>query len=968
MDDFRYHAFISYSHADEAWARWLHRAIETYRIPARLRRASGDTLPKRLFPIFRDRDELPSAAELGAVIQKALRDSRALIVVCSPRSAKSRWVNEEIRYFKSLGREAQIFALIVDGKPHSSDAEREAFPAALCISFAGDGAQPAVSTEPIAADVRPRGDGRHEGVLKLVAALLAVPYDDLRQRDRRRRAWQRVQWSVLLLALLAAFLAVFRWQVHERKLALDQQARTTRIAEAYRAGRAALLGHDEIEAARQLEAVYRSGVKTSSLRYLLGVSMRAVDARRLRIETGAPVLWTEFSPDRSRLLSIGSDWHLRIWNAVTGQLQADADLGELSEFGAYFSAGGQWVVVSDHGADNPQTRLRVFRSADGSMQFETVAATAVGDSVIPAIDSTDREFAYLDIERRLVRVRLSDGRVTSSGAGPYSSVGYCRDSRRMVLGTSAGIVLLVDPDRGRPPTRYAGLPSTVTVTDSTRDCGLLAAGTATGSFRVWDTRDGSLRLLGGERGNGLADLRLSTDGDRLFSLSRSSMSLWETASGSLIYSSRLTDPNSNLAAMSADGQRLARIAEGRVMLIDPLSGSPWIGLDGHQAGAQSFAFGGDNLRLVSGGNDGAVVTWDIPSRQIAEWRPSADGSKDGRSAGLAVSLDGRRMLASTPSTPGAHVEIGDGRTALAEVDAGVQPTATALDSQGGRFALGGTGFVDVFDIGKPQKLSLGGFAGRVLLMMFDPLDRWLAAQISGGEARVWDLREGRLLKRFERDEAHAGTFAADGRTYAYGYGGTVVAWDLRAEQPRWTSPLTGADQGVGLVRYSPDGRTLLATLSSRRGWLLDADSGRKIATVDLPGSSYVNAAAFQAGGGRRIAIADSAKVAWLWDPASGVIRTLGGHGAPVKAVEFSPDGALVATGGDDGVVRVWDSDTGDLLDSFPAHDGRIDWEGLAYLQDGSLLSAGSDGRVRRWHMPQERRSTDEIRARLQGLR
>lgn len=64
---YRYWAFISYSHADEAWARWLHKALETYTVPRRL--VGGPhpdgRIPQRLYPVFRDRDELPSSHELG---------------------------------------------------------------------------------------------------------------------------------------------------------------------------------------------------------------------------------------------------------------------------------------------------------------------------------------------------------------------------------------------------------------------------------------------------------------------------------------------------------------------------------------------------------------------------------------------------------------------------------------------------------------------------------------------------------------------------------------------------------------------------------------------------------------------------------------------------------------------------------------------------------------------------------------
>src|ERR1700694_936561 len=94
----RYRAFLSYSHRDGQWADWLHKALESYRPPKQLvgTTTGRGAVPKRLAPVFRDREELASAIDLGAVINEALRASACQIVICSPHAAKSRWVNEEI--------------------------------------------------------------------------------------------------------------------------------------------------------------------------------------------------------------------------------------------------------------------------------------------------------------------------------------------------------------------------------------------------------------------------------------------------------------------------------------------------------------------------------------------------------------------------------------------------------------------------------------------------------------------------------------------------------------------------------------------------------------------------------------------------------------------------------------------------------------------------------------------------------
>ena len=90
-DGFTYRAFVSYSHKDKTWADWLHKALETWRVPSRLvgTETAHGTIPRRLIPIFRDRDELASADSLAEKVNAALAQSENLIVICSPASAAS---------------------------------------------------------------------------------------------------------------------------------------------------------------------------------------------------------------------------------------------------------------------------------------------------------------------------------------------------------------------------------------------------------------------------------------------------------------------------------------------------------------------------------------------------------------------------------------------------------------------------------------------------------------------------------------------------------------------------------------------------------------------------------------------------------------------------------------------------------------------------------------------------------------
>ena len=111
----KYWAFISYSSKDKKWGKWLHKRLENYSIPNEyqtLQLDDGTKLGQHIRPVFRDRDELASSSELGSVIEEALTQSRFLIVLCSPNSAASKWVNKEIEDFRAIHGDDNVLSLI----------------------------------------------------------------------------------------------------------------------------------------------------------------------------------------------------------------------------------------------------------------------------------------------------------------------------------------------------------------------------------------------------------------------------------------------------------------------------------------------------------------------------------------------------------------------------------------------------------------------------------------------------------------------------------------------------------------------------------------------------------------------------------------------------------------------------------------------------------------------------------------
>lgn len=187
MPDSEFRAYISYSHQDEKFAAWFHRALESWKLPRKLAEELGTT---NLRPVFRDRSDLRASPDLADSLGKALTNSDALIVVSSKKAADSHWVNEEIKTFRQEKGSGRIFTVICDDEPPTC------FPAALLEDENGN------KLEPIAADARPGHDGRNDALLKTIAALLDVRFDDLKRRELRRQ-YRNMTIAATVFALIA---------------------------------------------------------------------------------------------------------------------------------------------------------------------------------------------------------------------------------------------------------------------------------------------------------------------------------------------------------------------------------------------------------------------------------------------------------------------------------------------------------------------------------------------------------------------------------------------------------------------------------------------------------------------------------------------------------------------------------------------------------------------------------------------
>ena len=116
MKKYTYDAFISYSHneKDAFAAEQLHKILEHYHIPKRIQQSSGK---KKIERVFRDQEEMPISFNLASNIQEALDQSEFLILMCSPNSIKSEWVQREVETFLKSHSKEQVLTVLLEGEP-----------------------------------------------------------------------------------------------------------------------------------------------------------------------------------------------------------------------------------------------------------------------------------------------------------------------------------------------------------------------------------------------------------------------------------------------------------------------------------------------------------------------------------------------------------------------------------------------------------------------------------------------------------------------------------------------------------------------------------------------------------------------------------------------------------------------------------------------------------------------------------
>lgn len=930
-------AFISYSRKDKAFAVALEKALEGYKPPHDLKVA------QRHLVVFRDESDF-TGVEYHQSLEKHLRNSSKLIVLCSPNARQSEFVNDEIRQFVKLRGAEHVIPVLVSGIPNNeAKAGQEAemaFPAALVEAM-----QMPLAASYLGFDLQRDKINRGSFLgawYKLLADIYGISRGEVEQRDKKRevrRRWITASITsavIVVLSVALVFALISRRQAVERgEIALARQLAAQ--SEVLRSESPNLLDRSTllaVEAARRT-----SGLEIDrSLRTAVGL----LPALLFETQSGKPMQAVAISPRGSWAAAGGDDGIVRVWNSKDGSEIARIEHGApvrsvvISPGGSYLaSASKNGVIVrvmksgQQIGLAAPGTSVLAFNggllasggSSDGRISLWDVARAKevrrlwLDDGAATAIAfSPDRRLMVagggntvqvwdLTTGSELMRGQHQPASASmplrlGSRDGGVFAVAFHPGGKYVVSGGQDHAVSLWEIASGREVFRTY-LSDSVYAVGVSPDGRWLAAGGMDETARVWSLQDGSERYR--LQHKYVVQKLLWTAGNDLLTVSGDGTArLWSMATGREL--SRMYDPNYIIdAALSADG-RYAITGDwvNGVVRIWALSrGGAVLGL-AHPA-AREAVYSPDGTHLATIGETNYVQLWQLPEGKPLYRFPHepfaevAVFSPDGKIL-LTAGWDGMAYLWDVATGKQLASMTHQGRV----VDAKFSPDGRIVVTAG--FEDGTAG---VWEVPSGRELFRLKHEGGVRALSFDADGHTLATSDQDGSVRLWDLQDGRELKRFTlRGYAMKALFTPDGRNLVMDSDHDVSVY-ARSTSERLADidKQAAKDEFMSVLGMSPDGRLLLVGSPEEHSVQVRTLPELKV-VARLLHDDDVFSAVFNKDGSRLLT-ASRDKTARIWDTRTWQELTRVAANDFMYSASYSPDEKFFVTASGDGQVQVW---------------------------------------------------------------
>lgn len=986
--EYKYWGFISYSHADEKWADWLHKSLETYAVPKQLvgKPTKYGPIPKRAFPIFRDRDELPSSADLGDKLTAALTGSRYLIVICSPRAVGSQWVNEEIKTFKSLGRESQVLCLIVDGEPYASLNPQlgleECFPEPVRYQVDENRQLTDIRTEPIAADARKGKDGKPNARLKLLSGMFNVNFSDLKQRDHERAQRRLKQILAGVMVLFVVFLALGVNLFIQKKKADQATVRAEENAEAATRALAsaveqkALAQEKEKEAVAQAERARKAEKDATQQRDLAVKAQKEAVANLER----AQIAEKDATKQRDQALE-----------NLTRAEKAEKDATQQRDLAVENATRAQ--IAEKEAKDNARRAFAALSTSD----FNEGARLAEDGNEAVSIAYLARSLTWdpqnSSTEARLISLLSGENwslplTAPLPHAGPVADVDYSPDGKRIVT-ASGNKAQIWDVKTGKavgePLTHRNPIYSVRYSADGKR---IVTASDP--EAQVWDAATGKSVGTPLIHGNKVEMARFSRDGSKVATCSGDrTAKTWETETGKAIASIAL-DATAGSVEFSPDGNFIV-VGYGSVAQVyDANSGGPvgaamrhdgfvvaaygpndkyiatasldktarvWDAKTGapvteplpHDDKVTTVTFSPSGLHIVTSSVDGAARIWNAATGELA-------GAPLRHSLGVTmadVSPNARWVVTSSLDRTARVWSMTTGQSVLEPIKFNGPVTAARFSRDGRRMVIGsedGTAQVWTCLSGQPKSEPLSHGDENIYWSAFSSDAKMIATCGHDRQVRVWDVGTGDQLiePMLQSGRPIYVEFSPNDKTLIVGTdNGNAQIWDVATGKPVGTKHIAGGGKLIQ-AQYSSDGQSILV-IGNRSASVLDAATGqpRFKKGVEHDRRLVINGGRFSADGSLFVT-AGSDKAARIWDAMTGAPRGASiMHEADVTGAVFSRDGKRLATSSSDRKAWFWDVASGKALTKPMPHDRNIN--SIDLNPEGTILiTACDDSTVRVW--------------------
>ncbi len=514
--------------------------------------------------------------------------------------------------------------------------------------------------------------------------------------------------------------------------------------------------------------------------------------------------------------------------------------------------------------------------------------------------------------------------------------------------------LLTVLNQERDVVKITDTPAKVISVSADPGGGRIAAGTADGTVKLWDTRNGrwSDELLTGHDGV-VTTVAFSPDGTRIASGSAdSTVRVWSAETGAQLATMRGHQGPVLRVAWGPDGRTVASGgSDNTVRIWNAADGSQIAGLSGHTGAVNGVAFNPAGDRLASGSADGTIRIWDLDGRT----EPHVLRGHRGHVVRVAWSPDGT-MIASASTDGTARVWGADTFTEIHELGSDQNAVlSVAFSPDGTRIATGGVDRkVRLWDTGTWRLIGiLQGHDSNVLDVAFTPDSLTLvsAGDSGDGTLRLWDSRSWQPIRATDSSAQYAMLRPGARSILAIGNDNTIRSWDTVTGRPVGAAVRfeDGQRQQVGVA----GGRVLTSDFAGTvQLWNVGSTDGRGTRPSPTPLGKPLRVEPLLAplvaynASTRAAVVPTDPQTVQLVDvttsqPASPPITLE--H--PVTAIALSPDGSRFAVGETDSGVRIWNAGGGPASGPL-AGDGPV--TGLTFSPDGQVLAVWSDRTLRLW--------------------